>query len=653
MIQPNDSYALLAHHAAMIAASGIAPEVAAARGYRSLTDPADAIALGFAEYQARVPALLVPVHGVGGGVALYQLRPDDPRKRRGKAIKYETIAGAGMVIDVPPAVLPAIGDPAAPLLITEGVKKADAAVSHGGNCIALLGVYNFRGTNDKGGRVALPDWESVALNGREVSVAYDSDLMSNPNVRGALERLTAFLQGRKAHVRHIHLPATDGGKCGLDDYLAAGHSIADVYALAREPDATPDTGQREWEPRLVNMGDVRPEPVAWLWPGRIALGKINLLDGDPGLGKSTITDDLAARVSTGATMPDGSSSDLSGPAGVVILSAEDGMADTIRPRLDAAGADVARIVALECMERGETERGVTLADIGAIETAIEAVNARLVIIDPMMAFMGGETNAHRDQDVRGILAPLARLAEHTGVAIVVVRHLNKGAQANVLYRGGGSIGIIGAVRVALMVGRDPEDPDGPRRILAVAKSNLAAFPPALAYHMEEAENGTARIVWEGATHHTAAAITATMPQDEGERSALDEAMDVLRLLLADGPMAAKVATSEMQSAGVAEKTIRRAREKLGIVPRREGGIGAAGAWMWELPHFSTTVHETPKMPTKPLTCPSQNNGHLREIMGILAHSAPDAPDADTWDTPDDAPIGDRVHLLFDGPEVAE
>ncbi len=364
---------------------------------------------------------------------------------------------------------------------------------------------------------------------------------------------------------------------------------------------TPTNGAPGWTAKITRLSDVQPERVAWLWPGYIPLGKLAVIDGDPGMGKSTLFFDVAARVSTGSPMPDDSYSDVRGAAGVVILSAEDGLADTVRPRLDAAGADVSRIVALDAMESGDRERGVTLADLDGIEAAIMQADAKLVIIDPLMAYLGGETNSYRDQDVRGVLAPLARLAEKHGVAIVIVRHLSKGGQSNVLYRGGGSIGIIGAVRSGLMVGYDPEDPEGPRRILAVSKSNLAAFPPAMAYHMEEAGNGTARIVWEGTTHHTAAAITATMQQDDGEeRTERDEAADAIRAALADGRRVQKDVLKEVREiTGCSDSTIQRARRRLGVKSDREG-FGPGSQVYWRLPdvwdgerpdaYLSHTVH---------------------------------------------------------------
>ena len=235
--------ALLPQHAAMIDASAITKEVAEARGYRSVTTKADAARLGFGRVQQNVPALLVPVRGVTGEVVGYQLRPDTPRIARGKPIKYETPAGSRMRLDVPPAVRPMLGNPAVPLFVTEGVKKADAAASVGLACVALLGVWNWRGRNADDGTVALPDWESVALNGREVHACFDSDVTTKPAVAGALRRLKAFLESRGARVRVVYLPPlASGAKQGLDDFLAAGGTVERLLALA-EDDVRPGPEQ--------------------------------------------------------------------------------------------------------------------------------------------------------------------------------------------------------------------------------------------------------------------------------------------------------------------------------------------------------------------------------------------------------------------------
>jgi hypothetical protein len=213
--------------------SGIRPDVIAARGYFTARTPADLARRGFAESQRNAPALVLPIHDVWGKVATYQARLDAPRSRDGKSLKYETVAGACMVLDVHPAIREHLGTPKRPLWITEGIKKADAALSHGLDCIALLGVWNWRGTNEQGGKTALPDFEAIALNGRRVYLAFDSDVIDKESVRLALSRLGAMLERRGADVRVIRLPnGPDGAKVGLDDYLVSGGSIADLIGSA-------------------------------------------------------------------------------------------------------------------------------------------------------------------------------------------------------------------------------------------------------------------------------------------------------------------------------------------------------------------------------------------------------------------------------------
>jgi hypothetical protein len=225
---------LLDHHRHLIQASAIRSEVAHERGYRSVSTKTELRELGFGQSQQRVPALVLPLHRVNGDPGGYQIRADKPRvNNRGKAVKYELPRGAQMILDVPPRAQSAIADPSVPLLITEGVRKADSAVSQGLTCIALLGVWNWRGTNGTGGRAVLADWEFVALNDREVYIAFDSDVMIKPEVHSALARLAAMLESRHADVRYIYLPhGAAGAKVGLDDFFAQGSTTADLFGHA-------------------------------------------------------------------------------------------------------------------------------------------------------------------------------------------------------------------------------------------------------------------------------------------------------------------------------------------------------------------------------------------------------------------------------------
>lgn len=230
-------------HARLLEGSAISPEAARDRGYVSVDTKKRLASAGFKPYQQRTPGLLIPVHDTSGAVALWQYRPDKPRENRsGKLVKYETPGGSRMVMDVPPRIRAALGDPKVPLWVTEGVRKADAAVSAGLTCVALLGVWNWKGTNTLGGKTALPAWHDIALNGRRVYVAYDSDVMTNPKVHAALADIGGYLAYKGADVRYIYLPAAGDAKVGLDDYLAAGGSADDLLTSATpEPQAAQDT----------------------------------------------------------------------------------------------------------------------------------------------------------------------------------------------------------------------------------------------------------------------------------------------------------------------------------------------------------------------------------------------------------------------------
>ncbi len=178
--------------------SGLSQAIIVGRGYRTVSSKAELQRLGFSERQCRAPTLLIPVWGVGGEIVAYQSRPDEPRVSDGKAIKYETPRGTRMVLDVHPLVRNFLADPSVPLFITEGIKKGDSLAARGLCAVALLGVWNWRGTNDVGGKTVLADFESIALNGRRVYIVFDSDVMTNPVVHQALVRLDAFLKSRGA-----------------------------------------------------------------------------------------------------------------------------------------------------------------------------------------------------------------------------------------------------------------------------------------------------------------------------------------------------------------------------------------------------------------------------------------------------------------------
>ncbi len=356
----------------------------------------------------------------------------------------------------------------------------------------------------------------------------------------------------------------------------------DAGKNGQAPGELPGAGEKKSSQAPAELGillsNVQAQRVEWLWLGRIPLGKLTILDGDPGLGKSVLTLDLAARVSRGMPMPDGEPGEDREPAGVVLLSAEDGLEDTIVPRLDAAGADRSRILALDAVPGENGPRPPVLPfDAHWLRGAVQRMKATLVVIDPLTAYLAAEVNAHRDTDVRRALFPLAQLAENTGAAVIVIRHLNKGNASNPLYRGGGSIGIIGAARSGLLVAKDPDNPD--RRVLASTKCNLAKLPTALAFALDTGPNGVLRIGWTGPSAHTAESLLA-LPRDDEERDAVAEAVDVLRSILI-GRRKASDAKREGRAAGVSERSLLRAKKILGVRTERVG-FGPDGEWFWSI-----------------------------------------------------------------------
>jgi hypothetical protein len=341
----------------------------------------------------------------------------------------------------------------------------------------------------------------------------------------------------------------------------------------------PDRPWRDPLGHVVRLGQVNAEPVQWLSPGRLAAGKITVLDGDPGLGKSTLLCEWAARITRGQALPGGKPAE---PRDVIILSAEDDLHDTIRPRIDGAGGDPTRIVSLLAVPSGTPfGRPFTIpGHVLLLEALVIRTNATLVIVDPLMAYLQRGHNANSDQDVRRALASLKSLGDRTGAAIVVVRHLNKTSGANPLYRGGGSIGIIGAARCGLLLAQDPEHPQ--RRILAATKGNLGRPPASLAFHLEPVPRlGVTRVVWEGETPWTAEALLRATAEGEEKHSALGEARSWLRQVLAEGPRSAQDLERERRSIGIAARTYRAARKAEGVIARKEPVLH--GGWTLTLP----------------------------------------------------------------------
>jgi hypothetical protein len=332
-------------------------------------------------------------------------------------------------------------------------------------------------------------------------------------------------------------------------------------------------GEKQIAPVLVCLAHVKAEVVSWLWLNRIPRGAVTLLDGDPGLGKSTVALDLAARVTRGWEMPPATGPcEGAEPERVLLLSAEDDASRTIRPRLEAAGADLQRVFLLDAIKVGDEERPPVLPwDLTLVESMIREKGITLVIIDPFMAYLGSDIDAHKDQDVRRCMHQLKLLAQQTGAAILIIRHLNKLNHSVALYRGGGSIGIIGAVRSALIVGRDPKNPK--TQVLASSKSNLGSIPKSLIYALEPSGN-VARVGWCGETDLTADDIVAhDRPR---KKSTAQQCADFIRETLIEiGSMKLEDLDESCKRFGFSANAIRDGKRLAGVKLVREGfGPGA-------------------------------------------------------------------------------
>lgn len=347
-------------------------------------------------------------------------------------------------------------------------------------------------------------------------------------------------------------------------------------------------------PVLRCLADVEPREVQWLWPGRVPLGRISLLVGRPGEGKSFLTTDMTARVSTGRTWPDGSAC----PGGSVILvSAEDDPHDTIRPRLDAHCADVRRVHLLSTVRRrGERGRLVeamfTLEDLPALDEALRRQpDCRLIVIDPIGSFIGGGTDSHRDNEVRSVLAPVAQLAERYGPAVLIVAHRRKSAGTIADDLAIGSRAFTGIARAVWHLTRDTDDKR--RRLLLSGKNNLAPEGTGLAFDIGGIPPA---IQWEpGPVNLRADDALAAESEGGGDGGALAEATDFLRAELAHGRKAGSDVKAAAKAAGVSARTLDRARARLGVIAAPDG---YRGPWTWGLPnHTSPDSANTAKVST--------------------------------------------------------
>jgi hypothetical protein len=334
----------------------------------------------------------------------------------------------------------------------------------------------------------------------------------------------------------------------------------------------PSSEEKEHKGVLVTrcLADVEPEPVEFTWEKRILRGKLNIIHGDPGVGKTYMVLDILARVTTGRPFCDGAQCEA---GDVLFATAEDAIADTIRPRLDKLGADVRRAEILELVRIAGREVSLDLDQhLGAIDDWLRIhPGVRVVALDPLAAFVGTKRDSYRNNEVRAVLGRVAAMAERRKVAIIGIDHLSKG-QGKAMYRGIGSIAFTAAPRAVWQVRKDPDDPG--RSLFLPMKMNLAKVD-GLAFRIVD-DGGMGKFVWEKG------AVTLTPDDVEAKSGGTSraEAKDWLRAMLHQtGRCLAKEIEQKARGDGICLATLKYAKKEMGVVSYKDG----AGAWYWSYP----------------------------------------------------------------------
>lgn len=522
----------------------------------------------------RDPRVSIPVRDAEGtlvGLVCYQPNPD----RRNEGNSKARAVGTRNLFPAPEIV--ESGDQW--LLLCEGEPDALCGLSIGLPCVSVPGVGKW----DKGWVTRFAD--------RKILLVPDAD----EEGRAWATRVAACLVESASAVRIAELAASRDDGYDLTDWVKdqADSWGGDPSALAASVKAlvggaTEIGMDAPVDPAaslvVVRASSLSARSTAWIWENRIPIGNLSAIAGRQGTAKSIFTCDLAARLTRGEL-----EGDCHGTAEtVVMVTYEDDTERTIRPRLEAAGADLDRVLLID--GSGARSRRISVPSDSQVLVEIATKNgAKLLVIDPIGAALAGDVNAHMESDVRGALAPLAGLAALHQVAILLVMHRRKGYDDDPLDSIMGSGGFTAAPRSVLLWGNDPDDPAGAKgsqRVLAHAKSNLARHQPSLGYRIEsvtlegpDGEIETARVIAEGESAHDAAALTRASRARRGEP--VEDACAFLEEVLKDGPRPTKAVELQAESEGISKATLRRARERLGV--KSAPGDGYQSPWQLSLP----------------------------------------------------------------------
>jgi DNA polymerase III delta prime subunit len=366
---------------------------------------------------------------------------------------------------------------------------------------------------------------------------------------------------------------------------------------------------------VIRASNLKPEPIRWLWPGWLAQGKLHVLAGSPGTGKTTLAIALAASVTSGGCWPDGSNA-VTG--NVLVWSGEDDPRDTLLPRLLAAGGDPEKTFFVSAVRSGEDERSFDPAsDVDLLDAKIRQIgNVKLLIVDPIVNAVAGDS--HKNGEVRRALAPLVELAQRHDIAVLGISHFSKGTGGREpLERVTGSLAFGALARIVLVAAKGKADDDGetPMRLFARAKSNIGpdggGFEYLIEYGPLPGHEGieTSWVKWAGSIEGSARELLASIePEDgDGAHGLLADAKAFLRDFLGD----ARRPVKDIQKAGIAAghswATVKRAKAQLRVEAAK---TGMEGGWVWQLP--AEGAHEKPKVLNKNTWAPS---GEVESLRG--------------------------------------
>jgi archaellum biogenesis ATPase FlaH len=529
-------------------------------------------------------ALIIPF-GYDGFCRLKLLNPRIRKGTTDKIIKYESPLGSIQHPYFPPKTFDEIlkHDCDKEIFIVEGEKKAlklwqeledndiDAFV------IGLTGVYGWKEKQQE----KLVLWlEQIHWTNRIVFLCFDNDVHWNQNVSDARKRLGKVLRNHGADVRTIDIPITDPTqKYGVDDYIVKFgiNAFFDCLAKAKPVDTN---GIINLE--IVCATDVQIVPVEWLWHLYVPKGEITLIDGNPGLGKSQMIADLASRVSRGYAMPP---IEMGTPVvkgqNVMLLCAEDTIEKTVKPRLQVCQANMNKVFFMK-------SHGKPLSfpkDIERFEQECFELDIALVVIDPIMSYIGRDIDTHSDQSAREVLNRLKEFAEHTDISIICLRHLNKRQGDAAIFRGGGSIAFTAASRCNLIVGKHPTDDDV--NVLACIKSNLERKPKSLSYAIESVDTKygpIGKITWLEEVAFSADDISDIDKTKQKVNKIEKATLQISETLKKMGPMLSVELQSEVcRLSGISPTSYQHARKKCNIMRARNPKERGSGQWYSKLP----------------------------------------------------------------------